>query len=281
MHPEQRLLVAPDALHARVRPRGLAGGARPRRVAGAGAELHQLRGYVPGDPLARIDWKATARVGTLVTREFSEDQHLDILVAIDAGRFSRVRAGPLDRLGLYANLAARFAEIVTHQDDRIGVVVYADRVLASCAPARGLAGVTRLRGVLEQLSVQAAESDPTAAAVSMRALLKHRGLIVLLTDLDDANIADQLSRAVRLLAPPHLVVVAGVHSREIAELAQREAREWLDPWIALAAAEHEARAAAQRQLLQRLGAPVVAAPAEQLERAVFAKYEALRRSRRV
>ena len=85
----------------------------------------------------------------------------------------------------------------------------------------------------------------------------------------------------RLLAPPHLVVVAGVHSREIAELAQGEAREWLDPWIALAAAEHEARAAAQRQLLQRLGAPVVAAPAERLEQAVFAKYEALRRSRRV
>jgi len=281
LHPEQRLIVAPDALRTGVRPRGLAGGARPRRLAGAGAELHQLRDYAQGDPLARIDWKATARAGTLVTREFSEDQHLDVLVAIDAGRFSRVRAGPLDRLGLYANLAARFAEIVTHHDDRIGLVVYADRVLASCAPARGLAGVTRLRGVLEQLSVQAAESDPTAAAVSIRTLLKHRGLIVLLTDLDDANIADQLSRAVRLLSPPHLLVVAGVRSAEIAALAQGEAREWLDPWIALAAAEHEARAAAQRQLLQRLGAPVVAAPAEALEQAVFAKYEALRRSRRV
>jgi uncharacterized protein (DUF58 family) len=281
LRPEQRLVVAPDALRTRVRPRGLAGGARPRRVAGAGAELHQLRSYVRGDPLARIDWKATARAGTLVTREFSEDQHLDILVAIDAGRFSRVRAGRLDRFGLYANLAARFAEIVTHHDDRIGLVVYADRVLASCAPARGLSGVTRLRGVLEQLSVQAAESDPTAAAVSIRALLKHRGLIVLLTDLDDANVADQLSRAVRLLAPPHLVVVAGVHSGEIAALARAEARAWLDPWIALAAAEHEARAAAQRLLLQRLGAPVVAASAELLEHAVFAEYEALRRSRRV
>jgi hypothetical protein len=104
---------------------------------------------------------------------------------------------------------------------------------------------------------------------------------VLLTDLDDANIADQLGRAVRLLAPPHLVVVAGVRSREIAALATAEARAWQDPWVALAAAEHEARAAAQRLLLQRLGAPVVAAPAELLEQAVFAQYEALRRSRRV
>jgi uncharacterized protein (DUF58 family) len=139
----------------------------------------------------------------------------------------------------------------------------------------------RLRRTLEQLSVQQAESDPMAAAVSMRGLLKHRGLIVLLTDLDDANVADQLARAVRLLAPPHLVVVAGVHSGEIGELAQREAHAWLDPWIALAATEHEMRAAAQRSLLRHLGAPVVAAPAARLEAAVFAQYEALRRSRRV
>jgi uncharacterized protein (DUF58 family) len=276
-----RTVIAPDARGARVRSRGLIRGARPRRLAGAGAELHQLRSYVRGDPLARIDWKATARAGALITREFSEDQHLDVVLAIDAGRYSRVRAGSLDRLGLYANVAARFAEIVAQHDDRIGLLVYADRTLARCAPARGLPAVTRLRRSLEELSVQAAESDPTAAAVSLRGLLKHRGLIVLLTDLDDANVAVQLARAVRLLAPPHLVVVAGVHSGEIGVLAARVARDWQDPWIALAASEHELRAAAQRLLLQRLGAPVVAAPAEHLERAVFAEYEALRRSRRV
>src|SRR5207248_2791722 len=100
LDPHSRIVVAPDALRSPVRPRGLAGGARPRRVGGAGAELHQLRAYAPGDPLARIDWKATARAGALITREFSEDQHLDILIGIDAGRFSRVRVGRLDRFGL-------------------------------------------------------------------------------------------------------------------------------------------------------------------------------------
>jgi len=281
LHPEQRIRVAPEALRSGVRTRGLVGGARAGRVAGAGAELHQLRAYIPGDPPAWLDWKATARARTLITREFSEDQHLDILIAIDAGRFSRVGAGRLDRLGCYANLAARFAELVTHHDDRIGLIVYADRVLISCAPARGLPAVTRVRRALEELSVQPAESDPMAAAVSIRALLKHRALIVLLTDLDDANVAVELARAVRLLSPPHLVVVAGVQSGEIGALAQREAHDWQDPWIALAAAEHELRAEGQRALLERLGAPVVAAPAERLEQAVFAEYESLRRSRRV
>ena len=171
--------------------------------------------------------------------------------------------------------------MVTPNDDRIGLVVFSDRTLAVCAPERGMAAVTQIRRTLERLSVQSAESDPVSAAMRMRALLKHRTLIVMLTDLDDASVSEQLARAVRLLSPPHLVVVAGVHSQEIPDLARRRARNWRDPWIALAAEEHEARAAAQRLRLRRLGAPVIATREELLEQSVFAEYEALRRSRRV
>lgn len=282
LQPSLQVAVAPDTLStSRGRPRGNPAGVRPRRVIGAGSELHQLRGYAPGDAPARIDWKATARARRLVTREFSEDQHLDVLVAIDAGRFSRTRAGRLDRFGLYANVAARFAQIVTPNDDRIGMIVFADRPLAVCAPDRGLPAVMRIRSTLEQLSVQPAESDPLAAAIRIRGMLKHRSLVVLLTDLDDASVAGQLVRAVRLLAPPHLVVVAGVHSPEISALADSEAQDWKDPWISLAAQEHQARAQSQRALLRGLGAPVIAAPEELLEKRVLAEYESLRRSRRI
>ena len=138
-----------------------------------------------------------------------------------------MRAGRLDRLGVYANVAARFAEIVVPNDDRVGMIVFADRPLAICPPDRGLPAVTRIRKTLAQLSVQSAESDPLAAAVRIRSMLQHRGLVVLLTDLDDASVADQLVRAVKLLSPPHLVVVAGIHSPGISELAHGEAR---DSW---------------------------------------------------
>jgi uncharacterized protein (DUF58 family) len=274
--------VAPESMQlARARPRGQRTGLRSRRALGAGSELHQLRAYARGDPLARIDWKATARSGALVTREFNEDQHLDILIALDAGRFSRVRAGRLDRLGLYANIAARFAQIATPNDDRVGLVVFADRPLAVCAPERGLRAIARLHGTLARLDVQAAESDPVSAALAIRALLKHRSLIIVLTDLDDTAAGEPLARAVRLLCPPHLVVVAGVHSSEIHELARREAHGWRDPWVALAALEHEKRGAARRLQLRRLGTPVIATAEGALEEAVFAEYERLRRRRRV
>jgi uncharacterized protein (DUF58 family) len=282
LDPSVCVSVAPDTLRvSAAQPRGNPSGPRSRRAVGAGAELHQLRGYQYGDPLGRIDWKATARTRQLVTREFSEDQHLDILIAIDAGRFSRVRAGALDRFGHYANAAARLAEIAAPNDDRVGLMVFSDRSLVECAPTRGLPAVARIRHALEGLRVQSAESDPTAAAVRIRSLLKRRGLVILLTDLDDANVADPLVRAVQLLSPTHFVVVAGVSSPEIARLAVAEAHQWDDPWIALAAQEHEARAALQRMLLRRLGAPVIVTPADQLEKALLTEYEALRLSRRV
>jgi len=281
-HPSSPVSIAPDTLRVgAARPRGNPSGPRSRRAVGAGTELHQLRGYRYGDPPARIDWKATARTRRLVTRELSQDQHLDILVAIDAGRFSRVRVGALDRFGLYANVAARFAEVVTPNDDRIGLMVFSDRPLVVCPPMRGLPAVVRVRQALEGLQVESAESDPTAAAVRIRSVLKRRGLVILLTDLDDANVADPLAKAVQLLSPPHFVLVAGVRSPEIARLAVTEAREWNDPWIALAAQEHEARVALQRMLLRRSGAPVVVAPADRLEKALLAEYEVLHRARRV
>jgi uncharacterized protein (DUF58 family) len=278
----QRIDIAPEStMLASARPRGQRTGVRPRRALGAGSELYQLRAYAPGDPLARIDWKATARSGALVTREFNEDQHLDILVAVDAGRLSRVRAGRLDRLGLYANIAARFAQLATPNDDRVGLVVFAERPLAVCAPERGLRAIARLHGMLARVDAQATESDPVSAALRIRALLKHRSLVIVLTDLDDAAAAEPLARAVRLLAPPHLVVVAGVQSPEIHELARAAARNRRDPWVGLAALEHERRAAARRLQLQRFGAPVIAAPEGALQERVFAEYERLRRRRRV
>ena len=112
-------------------------------------------------------------------------------------------------------------------------------------------------------------------------MLKHRGLVVLLTGFDDAAITDRLTSAVRLLSPPHLVVVAGVQDTQIKALASQEARDRLDPWISLAAQEHEARADSHRVLLQRLGAPVVCVREELLEQGVIAQYETLRRTRRV
>lgn len=256
-------------------------GARSRSVLGAGAEVLQLRDYRPGDPQHLIDWKATARRSRLVSRDFSEDQHLEIVIAIDAGRASALRAGDLDRLGQYANVAARFAEHAVAQDDRVGLVIFADRPLAALAPMRGIGGVLRIRQMLTAMKVAQAESNPLNAALRIRTLVRHRSLIVMLTDPDDATVAGQLASAARLLLPKHLPLIAGLSSPQAEQLSHASARTWLDPYESLAAQEYCSRLERNIRALRSQGAPAVLARPEQMEKAVFDAYASFRRRRRV
>ena len=277
-----KLLVGPAPLEESVaRASAMSLGVRSRSVLGAGSELLQLRDYRSGDPQHLIDWKATARRGRLVSRDFSEDQHLDIVIAIDAGRGSAIRAGELDRLGHYANLAARFAEQAVAQDDRIGLVVFADRPLAAVAPARGMPAVMRVRQLLTATKIAPAESNPLSAALRIRSLVRQRSLILMLTDLDDATAAGQLASAARLLMPKHLPLVVGLASAEVEEMRYAPARSWLGPYEALAAQEYCGRLNRNVHALRALGAPALLVRPERLERAVFAAYAEFRQKRRV
>jgi uncharacterized protein (DUF58 family) len=274
--------VAPDSLPRGARPvAGESAGETPRRLPGTGLELLQLRDYVSGDALSRIDWKATARRGTLISREYSEAQHLELLLVIDAGRASRVRAGDLDRLGLYANVAARLAEHAVSMEDRVGLLVYTGRTLKACAPDRGTRAVARLRHALETLESDRGESAPLVAALTVRKLMRHRGLVVWLTDLAEPARNAQLLLAMQTLMPRHQPIVAAPHAAEISRMASQPASDWRDPGVMLAAREHQQRARAQIAGMNRRGVVVLDEPDDKLDGAVLDAYLSLRRRRRV
>jgi uncharacterized protein (DUF58 family) len=279
---DQPFTVAPDSVPRGARPiAGESAGETPRRLPGAGVELLQLRDYVSGDALSRIDWKATARHGGLIAREYSEAQHLEILMVIDAGRASRVRAGDLDRLGLYANVAARLAEHAVSIEDRVGLLVYAERPLTACLPDRGTRAVMRMRRALETLATERGESNPVTAAVQVRRMLRHRGLVVWLTDLAEPARTADLMQALKALVPRHQPIVAAPHAAEIAQLAAAPAHDWRDPATALAAREHDQAAQLQVATLRRLGLVVLDEPDDRLDSAVLDAYLQLRRRRRI
>jgi uncharacterized protein (DUF58 family) len=247
---------------------------------GAGAEVLRLREYRDGDPPRVIDWKATVRAGRLISRDFSQDHGLQIVIVIDAGRSSALRAGALDRFGHYVNVAARLAQFAAERDDLVGLVLYADRPLAAMAPARGSSAVARLRAVLAASRVERTESNPLYAATRVRSLARHRSLIVILTDIDDASAESQLAQAVRFLLPKHLPFVAGLSSLAVESMVLAPARQWLDPYRSLAAQEYCIGLERKVRALNALGAPALVARPEQLEHAVFAAYSDFRRRRR-
>jgi len=276
------ITVVPDLL---VRS-GIARGSRQTgeqtaRIRGGGTEILQLRDYRRGDPLRVIDWKASARRGHPISRDMTEDQHLEIIVAVDAGRASGLAAGEVDRLSLYVNVAARFAQRAAELDDAVGLLVFAAQPLAALAPARGNAAVARIRKVLSACRVQPGESNPVLAAARVRAMTHRRSLIVLLTDLEDASATEQLVQAVRLLSPKHFVLIAGFESARISALPAARTREPLGAYRALAAVEYCNALAGNVRGLKALGAAAITASPEHLDQAVFEAYREHRRRRRV
>lgn len=257
-----------------------AGGTQPAFTGGEGKDILQLRDYRHGDPLRLIDWKASARRGNLISREHSEARHLEVLIAIDAGRSSGLSAGDIDRLGLYVNIAARLAQRAAQLDDAVGVLVFASQPLAMLPPARGDTAVTRIRRVLASCQVQSGSSNPALAAARIRASIRRRTLVVLLTDLEDSPL-EQLVQAVRLLRPKHYAVIAGLENPRILALPLARSDDPLAPYRALAATEYRRSLSNQTQALRALGAAALTARPDCLDRAVLQAYRDIRLHRRV
>lgn len=274
--------VVPEAVDEMERSQGVQGAsAKSVLKGGSGAEVLQLREYRKGDPLRAVDWKATARRGRLVSRDFSADQHLEVIVAIDAGRTSALGAGEVDRLSLYVNVAARFAQRAAALEDAVGVVVFAAQPLAMLAPARGEAAVARIRDLLTACRVQPGDSNPVLAAARIRTMAQRRSLVLMLTDLEDASAGSQLLKAVRLLTPKHFPFIAGFQSAPIAGLARSPARDPLDVYRALAAVEYTNTMENNVRALRALGAAALTAQPADLEKAVLDAYQRFRERRRV
>ncbi|HYW92914.1 MAG TPA: DUF58 domain-containing protein [Gammaproteobacteria bacterium] len=275
------LNVAPGRLALASSGGGRVAGRHRGSESGDGLELHGLREYQPGDPLRRVDWKASARRGHPVVRELEQEARMSVVVALDAGRTSGVRSGPLTRLGHYVNATARLAELAAGSGDEVGLVVYADRPLAVLPPRTGVSALASIRRSLHSLRTQAADGNPLAAAVQVGRITPRRSLVVLLSDLDDADQGGQLARAVRLLGRRHLPLLGSLRDEDVEALQQRPARGGLDPYESLAALVLAESVRGNRLALARLGAQVVIAPPARLEAALLRRYGLLRRRRAV
>ena len=256
-------------------------GRQAARRGGAGGEVLQLREYQPGDPQRSIDWKASARTGRLISRDFAENQQLDIVIAVDAGRASGIAAGDTDRLALYANVAARLAQRAVSHEDRVGLLIYAERPLAAMPPGQGAAAVMRVRALLQSMKVASVDSNHALAAIRIRSLVRHRSLVVMLTDLDDASLAGEMRSAMRLLLPTHLPLIAGVAPDRVAAVARQRSAEERQVWQALAAQEYVDANVRRAASLRALGVPAVLASPAALDGAVIDAYLHYRRRRRI
>jgi uncharacterized protein (DUF58 family) len=179
-------------------------GLRNVRRPGEGRLFEGLREWVPGDDTRIIDWKATARRGKPMARQYEDERRQQVLLAIDAGRLLTAEVDGVPRLESVITAALHLAYAAVEHDDNIGLLVFADTIQCFIPPARGRRA---LRAVLDGLAAaegRLAESDYPAAFRYLAARSRKRALTVFFTDVIDRTASDALVAQTATLRPRHL-----------------------------------------------------------------------------
>jgi uncharacterized protein (DUF58 family) len=213
-----RVTIAPSLSGVRrfrwlaVHERLAAAGVRDARRLGEGRSFARLRDYVAGDDPRHIDWKATARRGHPITREFTVEQSQTVYIMVDAGRTMTQLAGAFPRFEYALSSALVLADVAVRAGDRVGAMVFDDQLRALVPAQRGLTALHALRAALVPVQPSIVEPDYAAAFRALALRQRKRALIVLITDVIDARASRSLLAHLAHGAARHLAVVVALRN---------------------------------------------------------------------
>lgn len=279
--PSQPLRVYPDfsavRKYALMATRGRLAqlGVHRKRRRGEGMEFHQLREYREGDAMRQIDWKASARVRKLISRDYQDERDQRIVFLLDCGRRMRALDGGLSHFDHTLNAMLLLSYVALREGDGVGLLSFAgpERWLP---PMKGPATLDKVMDLVHDLEPENRATDYLAAAEALVARFRKRALVVLVTNLRDED-DDTLRPAMTLLQKRHRVLLASLRERSLDEALAAPVRGY-DSALLHGAVHHylaERKGALDRLAAQ--GVPALDLLPEQLPLALVNRYLALKR----
>ncbi len=256
-------------------------GLRHTRLLGSGTEFERLREYQLDDEFRRIDWKAMARRGKPITREFETERSQNIIALLDVGRLMRSPVGDLAKVDYAVNAVLMLSYVAGLRGDKVGLLAFADQVMHYLAPKAGKGQFYRMLALLYAIESQPVESDYARAFAYLGAKHKKRSLIVIFTDLASGLAATSIVSQVAPLWPRHLPLLVAISDPSVVELAHIAPQDSPSVYQRAVAEQllHE-RTLTMESLRQR-GVLTLDVPANQLTIAVVNKYLELKARGRI
>lgn len=149
---------------------------------GQGMEFAEVREYQTGDEVRTIDWNVSARMRRLFVKRYVEERELTVLLLVDCSGSARFGTADKDKRALAAELAAVLALTATHNNDRVGLVLFSDGVEHVVPPRKGRRHALRLvRDVLAWPARQR-RTDLAGALDHAARLLSHHAIVFVISD---------------------------------------------------------------------------------------------------
>lgn len=247
-------------------------GVHSRRQHGGSGQFEELREYVPGDPFRALDWKASAKRRHPITRVLGREENQTVLLAIDAGRLMAARLDEFTKLDHAINAALLLAWVALRAADRVGLLVFADQVLAYVPPSQGHAQYGRILDAVFAVEAKPTYVDFKRLAQFVRTKLPRRALFVMFSDLLDDSQALPLVAAAPQLRGKHVPLCVTLSDPTALGLSRAGVATSADAYRRAAAADVLAERAGAKLRLSKAGIGLVEAPAGELAIATVNRY---------
>ena len=180
-------------------------------------EFDEVRPYLPGDEARTIDWNVTARMGQPFVKTYVEERELTVILMVDASGSGDFASEGKFKRELAAELASVLSFSATTNKDKVGLLIFTDKVELYIPPRKGRRHVLRLIRELLAFEPENSGTDIKLALDSINQILKRRSIIFLISDfLDDP---ERYSRPLFMTNRKHDVIAVDLHDPMETEIA--------------------------------------------------------------
>jgi uncharacterized protein (DUF58 family) len=189
---------------------------------GRGMDFDEVREYTPGDEVRTIDWNVTARAGRPFVKKFTEERELTLFLVVDISASGNFGSGEMAKRDLAAEVASVLAFSAIRNSDKVGLILYTDRIERYLPPKKGRRHVLRVVRDILFHEPQGVGTDTVKTLDVVNQVLHRRAVVFLISDFEaggDPGIARAaLRRAVRQTNRRHDLIAIHVEDPREKEL---------------------------------------------------------------
>ncbi|MDD5439236.1 MAG: DUF58 domain-containing protein [Candidatus Omnitrophica bacterium] len=149
---------------------------------GRGLEFHEVREYMVGDEIRSIDWNVTARAGKPFVKKFIEERELTIMVLLDVSRSTHFGTVNTLKRDLAAEISSVLAASANRNNDRVGLIIFSDRIEKYIAPRKGRRHILQLVRETLYHEPQGTRTDIPMALEYLNRVTTRSAIVFLISD---------------------------------------------------------------------------------------------------
>jgi uncharacterized protein (DUF58 family) len=160
---------------------------------GRGMNFEDVREYQPGDEIRAIDWNVTARLGTAFVKKFTEERELTVVLVVDVSASGNFGSVSQSKRELAAEVACLLAFSAIRNNDKVGLLLFSDRVELFIPPKKGRSHTLRI--IREILFFQPAGrgTTPALALDYLNKVVTRRAVVFFVSDFQTSDFSRELS----------------------------------------------------------------------------------------